>query len=190
MTINQLAARHVARVATDPADARMLLDILGLLTDDGRIAPDDTRALPLEVPSAAVAAHAPTSVRWWTDKPVVSTAPEALRNLPPVRVEPVKRPLSPSQIAGPPRPAMKPCGTEAAAKRHVRDREPLCEACVAGRAARNKNLQKKPEHNRGTTHGTASGNLWHYRHGEKPCTPCREAASKARREIRARKAAA
>lgn len=42
MTRNQLAARCIARHATDAADARLLLEALGLLTDNG-IAADDLR---------------------------------------------------------------------------------------------------------------------------------------------------
>ena len=41
-----------------------------------------------------------------------------------------------------------------------------------------------------TTHGTHAGYMWHRRHGEKPCDPCRLAENAYQRDYRRRKAAA
>jgi hypothetical protein len=126
VSINLAAARYVTSQATDPADARMLLDMLGLVDDAGRIAPDETRVLTVEVPLAAVNNREPSSVQWWTDKPEVSTAPEALRNLAPPqqfpRKVPTRPPLSTPNDTG-------ACGEPRGYKRHQRRGEDACRPC-------------------------------------------------------------
>lgn len=90
----------------------------------------------------------------WTTRPKVSTAPPGLRNLPPVVVPPKPvakpKPLTPSQQVGPPQgynqSKLAPCGSKAAAKRHVRNNEfddsgrlecDVCQAAREERATRN-----------------------------------------------------
>jgi hypothetical protein len=197
MTTNLLAARFVTRNATSAAEARKFLDMLGLVDDAGRITPDETRSLPLEVPAAAVADRQPTSVQWWTDKPEVSTAPEALRNLPPLVARPtpavkVKRPVPDGLSQAGNIRRMAPCGTELAARRHVRHREPLCETCAQGRAERAKpSPDKKPKLRpvRSVPEcGTQAGYERHRRRHERPCDQCRatERARSTERRIEAR----
>lgn len=85
----------------------------------------------------------------------------------------------------------KPCGTEPAAKRHVRNGEPLCAECQAGRDARRR-TPARPR--RFTTPGERCGSVRgyedHLTRGETTCQPCKDAmAADARRRYALRAAA-
>lgn len=85
----------------------------------------------------------------------------------------------------------RPCGTEAAAKRHVRSGEPLCDVCQAGRDARRKTpYRPKRTTTPGQRCGTKQGYEDHLAHGETTCQPCKDAmAADARRRYALRAAA-
>ena len=166
MTINLAAARFVHDYATDAADERMLLEMLGLIDDAGRITPDDTRTLPLEVPLAAVANREPTSVQWWTDKPEVSTAPEALRTLAPPSRRPAKR--------------TDGCGKASGYKQHHRRGEEACRACKDAHNADRRKRRESSESRGQITYpecGTAAGYQRHRAGKNRVCDVCKEAAA-------------
>jgi hypothetical protein len=112
--------------------------------------------------------------------------------------------------------ALRPCGTLAAYRRHLRHSEKPCEPCAqanrrdwADRRARNRRRlpdqqAPRPDQGRpvvtarpwqGTSYtgtepcGTLAACRRHYRHGEKPCEACKAADRRDQRERRAARAA-
>lgn len=83
---------------------------------------------------------------------------------------------------------LKPCGTMAAARRHWRHGEELCDAC------RKAELEyQRARHGwqpaRTAACGTVSGYRRHRRKGEQACPDCLAANAKAARDYKARRAA-
>jgi hypothetical protein len=197
MTTNLRAASAVARYVRESGHApstnearairREFYEMLGLIDDAGHLTPDETRSLPLEVPAAAIAQREPTSVQWWTDKPEVSTAPEALRNLASVvqqpAVQPVKAPTvrvrRVSTVKPVTRVAVAKCGTTSGYKRHRKNGETSCQPC---REAHNADTRRynasrppRPQVTRAQC-GTPLGREMHRRKKERACDDCKEAA--------------
>jgi len=169
MSLNASVLNRINAHTTDPDIRAELAEMLGL-TRNGIPQDDDTRHYGLAVLNGE--GHqklSDPSTLPITLKPKTSTAPESLRNLPPAK--PIERPRKPAPRNPPPRPALSPHGTEAAAKRHVMLREPICDVCAAGRLAR-----RKPIVNRATAKcATEAGYVRHLREKTVICQPCREA---------------
>jgi hypothetical protein len=67
---------------------------------------------------------------------------------------------------------LKPCGTEAAARRHARYGEPLCDACREAQLVAQR--RRKGHQPRGIVRcGTISGYSRHRKLRETPCDECR-----------------
>ena len=74
-----------------------------------------------------------------------------------------------------------PCGTTAAYDRHIRDREPIDDACrEAHTEYRRKIRGRRPQ---SAKCGTRSGYQKHRRNGEQACDPCRQANADADRRL-------
>lgn len=177
MSTNTLAARAIATYAANPAEARLFLNMLGLLNGD-QIASDDTKPHPLGKANVPMTRAAMLE---YNARPKVSTAPAALRVLPDLpKVTKPRAPRSAAQNAGPlqdrNRAIAAPCGTETAAKRHKRNGEPLCTECVAGREAR-----KVGRVYTRAACGTPSAYQTHMRYGEPVDQACRDAYNADRR---------
>lgn len=139
MTRHEQVAAYVRRTCPD---ADELLLMLGVVDEQGALLPDDDREIaptaagPEVRKSAAVERPDDHRVR-----PKVSTAPDALRNLPAVVVE-VKpkqrrrggRGVKSTEFTEASREANSrreaPCGTPSAKRRHKRRGEPICELCA------------------------------------------------------------
>ena len=168
---NAAAATRIAEQATDAADLRRLLGMLGLVDDRGQLLPDDDE--PHNVP---VLMHSASSDRLtipMTVRPAVSTAPQALRELPPVVVPPkaTKR--------KPPRPINH--GTTGGYRAHSRYGIPMCDPCREAQAAvKRHGRPAKTEHQ--YVHGTAFGYRREMKEHGAACDACRDAKRTADRE--------
>ena len=69
---------------------------------------------------------------------------------------------------------LKPCGTVAAARRHMKAGEELCGPCLEAR--RRYDRERRPRRTRLQPCGTNAAYQRHLHHGEEPCDACREAA--------------
>jgi hypothetical protein len=167
---NAAVALLIRRQIPDPSVRAELLDMLGLL-DGNRIAPDDLRTITFTSLNGSLGLPSMADER---DRAARSTAPPLLRVLPPPLRDPKPADRKVRRAA-----VVKPCGTEAAAKRHTRNKEPLCELCEAGRLERNANL-KRPV----PPCGTAAAYQRHRRRKETACEPCRQANVEYRRKQR------
>lgn len=202
MSRNAAAARAVAFHVEDPGERLELMNMLGLIDDAGRIAPDDERLISMEqLNTEGGKVKMRETAEWFLDKPETSTAPEALRVLPPIPVEPkvkaprVRKPRDPNSPTKP-RPSRakgtqktRPpsgtrCGTRLGWEDHYAYGEKACKPCLAAKAA--VRLAKRrarilaetgvmPEDRKPAQCGEKSGARAHRRRGEKPCEPCRVA---------------
>lgn len=75
-----------------------------------------------------------------------------------------------------------PCGTTAAYDRHIRDDEPIDDACRAAQTEYRRKLRNRQE--RATGCGTRSGYRVHRNNGEPACDACRKANADADRRLR------
>lgn len=135
----------------DGDDTRALLDMLGIVVD-GQLQPDPPplTSLPSAAPKAGKSAREenPADLR---ARPKVSTAPDALRNLPPATAPaaaaPAHRATDPGSVYSPrktqvgsaaqiaaaqatARGRFAPCGQYGAYRRHLRHGEPIDAACA------------------------------------------------------------
>jgi hypothetical protein len=208
---NRAAARAIAEraipVVPDPADRRQLLDMLGLLDDNGHITldltADELRTLgaPMTAVNSDLGEHLPLPRR---GAPVATPPPlrgalcppgqrAAIQSArpadPPAPVAPApattRAPRQPRPyVPKPPRPAqpLAPCGTEAAHRRHVRNGEPIDQACrqarnEAGRRRRQRRREAKIAAGLATSRpparcGTPAGYKKHARENTEKCGPC------------------
>lgn len=139
MTAHERVAAYVRRTQPDAAE---LLLMLGVVAENGALLPDDNREIDIAAAGPEVAKASmlerPDDHRV---RPKVSTAPDALRNLPAVVVE-VKpkqrrrggRGVKSTEFTEASREANRqreaPCGTASAKRRHKRRGEPICELCA------------------------------------------------------------
>jgi hypothetical protein len=70
----------------------------------------------------------------------------------------------------------QPCGTEAAYRRHWRNREPACEPCLDAHAAYCRRFSGAQPRSHQPC-GTPAAARRHRRNGEKPCPACRTATA-------------
>jgi len=171
---NAAAALRVAEYATDTADLRHLLRMIGLVDDRDQLLPDDDAEHVIPVIETLAKGQGSARVTTpMTVRPDASTAPEALRNLPPLQEQP--------KPTGRTRKPIKH-GTPQGYYTHRRHKEPVCEACrdaynserLATRApTKGRNAPRKTEGE--YIHGTGWGYKRHLRDGEQACAPCLEA---------------
>ena len=169
MSKNATVLAHVNRYSTDGEVRAELIGMLGLLNADGSLAEDDTRSVSMEqVNTSGGGPKMRETEAWFLDKPDVSTAPEALRNLAPVVVEPKQKP------AAAPKPAK------------VKKQAPT-KKVSEGRKSRAKGTARTRPPS-GTRCGTLRGYDDHVHYGEAQCQPCRDVMAKRRLEQRRRAA--
>lgn len=186
-SVNRLAARAVALAGADRGDTRELLDMLGLLTADGRIPPDDIRQYDMRtagpentVPTAMITTREARSV--------ACTTPPGLAVLPPLpkptkakaAPKPKRKPKEARTVPAEPRQRRKQaqCGTTSGHARHIRLREPTCEACREAKRAYmreryDRRVDRKPRPP--APCGSRAGYERHLRDGEKACRTCLDA---------------
>lgn len=121
------AKRFVERFALGRADEHHLLDVLGLVTNSGELAPDDNNVYnfppPGRGPGARDSKAAPTRDR--------SMVPEGLRELPPASVVKPERRKPQPKVIRPTKPREVPeCGSYKAFARHRRLGEEVDDACL------------------------------------------------------------
>lgn len=162
-------------------DADLLLEMLGV-TEDGVLMPDPPIEPLVFAPQPKVGKRAQFERPHAMDaRPKVSTAPEALRNLPPV-VAPVKAKAKPKPVAAK-LPARRPtkkvgkkghklaaCGSYGAYRRHLRHGEPIDEACKEAAREQWRNRQGRVRYL--APCGTYTAKRRHVRNGEPPCEKC------------------
>lgn len=128
MSTNAAAVRVLER-----HEAEDLRPMLGLVTDDGDIPPDDTNVYVLRDPAAAPGARNPDTHTAIPTRPRDrSNVPEGLANLPPVAPPAPKRrgPKPKPKVIRPAKPREVPeCGSYKAYARHRRRNEPIDDAC-------------------------------------------------------------
>lgn len=180
--MTSLNARVHATVTKHCPDADLILTMLGITNEAGELLPDDLRDYPINALDTAPGVK-PVPQSDPRVKPRESSAPDALRVLPPI--EAPRKPRSAAQKVGPPQEhnnaRRQPCGTEAAARRHVYYGETengklLCAECQAGRDARRGTARR---HKPGLVNrcGSRTGYDDHKALGTPVCGPCREAAN-------------
>lgn len=174
-------------------DADLLLEMLGV-TVDGQLQPDDERDYgdvdTAQLGSRSTAAKAVTSTDDMLRRPDSSSAPDALRNLPPVEVVRKARPIRAGGVSTPrvrsvklKLPARRPapratgsgrnlaeCGTYGAYRRHLRNKEPIDPACAE--AAREQWRNREGRERYLSPCGTYTAKRRHIRNGEQPCDLC------------------
>lgn len=79
---------------------------------------------------------------------------------------------------------LKPCGTPAAYRRHLRDGTTPCKACLEAEAARQRKNPRPPQP---MPCGTRAAYSRHLAHGERACEACLAANAVRAREDRRRK---
>jgi hypothetical protein len=187
--MNAVAARRVAASANSPAEAREFLLMLGIIDEAGQLLPDPTRDVAIGHVNRLANAPKVGGRNRFMDRPERSTAPSTLQVLaaPQPTVRKQTAPRTASQLKGPPQDhnlaRMQPCGTEAAARRHVAKREPVCDTCQRGRDERRREKSTRLVHN--AECGTRGGYEKHRRQRTTICPPCRAAYNQARRDERA-----
>jgi hypothetical protein len=209
---NRQAAKAVAlHAGGTPSERRELLDMLGLVGEDGDIAPDDGRwneVTPIigGGPEGDNTPHA--FARMFTDPPAPRhLVPEGLRELPEQPADDPaarKRDRSRQYSSGghrerEPKPARvrEParCGTRYGAVRHRRLGEKACEECLQAerdyRNQRNMITKGRPvRHRKPVVCGTTQGRKKHIREKTPICQACREASNAYSRELYAKTVAA
>lgn len=125
------AARFVERIAMDPADEQWLKEVLGLVTPEGELAPDDDNVYNFPPPSKGPGDKNPRTSPT-RDR---SAVPEGLRDLTPTEEQdpPKKRrgPKPKPKVIRPSKPREIPaCGTYKAFARHKRRGEEVDQACL------------------------------------------------------------
>jgi hypothetical protein len=211
-------ARSMGKVivwnAHDTADARLLLEALGLIDgpDGHELLPIDPRPMPLADHHAPPGAHT-QSVTTTEQRPENCTTPPGLRHLPPAAAAPAAaaparpatpRTTSPGTGSDPkPRRDAARCGTASGYNAHRRRKETVCQPCLAAERARMNDRTRRQAVAAGRTpgprppaeHGTNTGYHAHRRRGEEACDPCKAAtaaysrARTAARRLRAQGAA-
>jgi hypothetical protein len=88
VTVHEIAAQVIARYARDPADARLLLEALGIAAPGGRVllpdpAPATLRTEDVKVPTAPDPWSSPRAQAAAGARPPGCTTPPGLRDLPP-----------------------------------------------------------------------------------------------------------
>jgi hypothetical protein len=88
VTVHEIAAQVIARYATSPADARLLLEALGILAPGGHEllldpAPATLRTEEVKVPTAPDPWSSPRAQAAAGARPANCTTPAGLRDLPP-----------------------------------------------------------------------------------------------------------
>lgn len=200
-SVNRMAAQTVCRMACDVAEARTLLELLGIVEPGGReLLPHDTAVYTLSDVGKAPGGKTanPSTPLAFADhgrRPEGMTTPPGLANLPPLP-EPASRPArkktTPKRTATTRTPrtprqskptrtprVLQPCGTVTAYRRHKNRGEDPCAPCTdaarehwrAVDRARGIQPRKTPV----AECGTRSGYAKHRRDGTPTCQPCREA---------------
>jgi hypothetical protein len=194
VSLNAQAATAVWRNSLDVADKWHLFRMIGLVDEVGNLLPDDTREYELSVieTMSSGAGRFEGLEPKITDKPKVSSAPAALRVLPPIVVppKPVAKPkpkpkakakAAPKTASAPRRTV--PCGAPSGYKRHRRENTPVCDQCRDARRAYERDLAAKqraanPKPHKERAHGdcgTLAGARYHRRHKQPVCPPCNQA---------------
>lgn len=121
MSQNLLAIRTVKRHALSESDEQWLLDLLGLVAEDGSVPPDDTREYTSYDPTGKGPGVRNRNMTT-PPKPQAKgmTTPPGLANLPPVEEVPEPKKVRKPRPTPPPR-KLQPCGTYAAYSRHRRE---------------------------------------------------------------------
>jgi hypothetical protein len=185
---SHLAARAVALHAPGTrAEQKVLLDILGLLSDDGQLQELPRFVIPAyQIDGSIEPRDASASQEPPWDR---SSVPAGLRNLPPLPT--VRRKSGPK-----PKPPREPqgCGqrrgTVNGRNWHRREGSPVCDDCrVAWNDAQRvwRKTSSPPLPPRPETCGTLAGRSNHARRGEKLCRACKDAANAHARARRARR---
>ena len=152
MSKNAIVLEHVNRYSSDAEVRAELCAMIGLLNADGTLAEDESRLMSMaELNKAGGVVKTRDTEAWFLDKPDVSTAPDALRNLAPVVVEPK------------PKAAPKPAKKKQAPTKRVSE----------GRKSRAKGTARTRPPS-GTRCGTLRGYDDHVHYGEDQCQPCRD----------------
>lgn len=130
--LNAIVVEKVKRHARDEADERWLMDVIGLVDEEGNTLPDDTNVYHMPPPDKGPGAKDPNGRT--TASRDRSAVPEGLRNLAPEAAEePVKKRRGPKpqpKVIRPSRPREVPqCGQYKAYSRHKRRGEEIDEAC-------------------------------------------------------------
>lgn len=209
-TTNRAAARTVVMNATDPAEARLLLDILGLVGGPtGReILPDDVS--PNVVFGDVGKAPGAPSERGQVEmdrRPENCTTPAGLRELPPLaKTRPAAKKTKPARTrasviqepsavrTGNGRRAAV-CGTRSGYQRHLRNGEQTCPACREANTAvqrqRTAALREPgtPSGRQRPACGTVSGYSGHVKRHETTCEACKAAQAAYSRQRYAAKTA-
>lgn len=211
-SLNHLAAQAVAvHGGGPPSERRELLEMLGLVSEDGQITPDDTRNIDIHpVGDTTVLDRVGPRVQEVFDR---SNVPPGLRNLQPLPVEP--RRITPSSVEPRetrPRNAVAKCGTLGGRARHMRLKERLCQPCKDAQNAYQREYKKRknaakakvtpirpaPVRKRKTpkirvnpnlpprpeTCGTIAGRSNHLRRGQKMCLACATVYNTHQRAVR------
>ena len=136
MSKNLLAVQAIKRRALDESDEEMLLDILGLVAEDGTVPPDDTTIYNIiDRSNNGPGARNPGALTTASRHPEDLTTPPGLANLPPVAESPkVAKPRKPRPVGPPP-----PCGSYKAYSRHRRLGEDIDDACHQAELDYNRN---------------------------------------------------
>lgn len=168
-------------------DADLLLEMIGV-TVDGQLQADDDRDYgDVDTAQLGSRSKADKVASLYDDmrvQPAVSTAPEALRNLPAPVVEVAKVKAKPKRAQAPKLPGKPPtrrahtgqgrqlaeCGTYGAYRRHLRNKEPIDPACAE--AAREQWRNREGRERYLSPCGTYTAKRRHIRNGEQPCDLC------------------
>jgi hypothetical protein len=184
---NRRAAKAVALLAGGtPSERRELLDMLGLIGDDGDITPDDDRwnAVISIGGGADNGNSAPRAfAHMFTDPPVPRhLVPQGLRELQAPAEISAARNRDGSEREPKPAGVRKTarCGTRAGAVRHRRLGEKVCEECLQSerdyRNGRNTITTGRPTKRRKSVQcGTPQGRKKHVRDKTPICPPCKDA---------------
>lgn len=145
-SVNRQAAKAVVLHARDHDDARLLLDMLGLVDGPAghEILPDDNRRILVLDLTGVPVGEAPPA-RTAPDEPPARgvTTPPGLAVLPPLAKQPRPKAERQERAAKKRSTSTKPrkqrkaaaCGTPSGAVRHAKRKEPVCEPCREARNA-------------------------------------------------------
>jgi hypothetical protein len=160
------------------AEARQLMEMLGLVGPDGTIAADDTRLFSVDPLSETTTPVERSSITVQEPRGDRSLVPPGLRNLLPHAEQP-KRVTT----------GKRRCGTITGATIHLRHGEEVCRACKDARNAYARNRRRllaatAGGESRTDNCGTVAGRARHLRNGEKVCRECKDAYNTRRRDQR------
>ena len=180
------------RLPGDDTTYDLLRDVLGIVDHHGNLMPDDLREYELEVNEVMSSRRlGQQTEHLMTVRPAESTAPDALRNLPPVVVaEPkpkaARKPKAPRRLG--PQHQKQPIrhATIGGYRAHLRRGEKACQPCKDAVAAR-KREERGPATRGPAKCGTHGGYKRHYRLQEPCCQPCRDARRAYERDLHARR---